>query len=115
MLSADQLLAAAAASGHRQMVTVNQKDLIDKMLARYSSDFVVARELIQNGDDAGATLVKVSFQTIKKKSKPTVVTEICISNNGRVFQDCDWNRVSRIAEGNPDVDTVGMFGVGFYS
>ena len=115
MLSADKLLAAAAASGRRQMVTVNQKDLIDKMLARYSSDYVVARELIQNGDDAGATSVKISFQTIQKKSKPAVVTEICISNNGRVFRDCDWNRVSRIAEGNPDVDTVGMFGVGFYS
>ena len=29
--------------------------LIDKMLSRYSSDFVVYRELIQNSDDAQST------------------------------------------------------------
>jgi hypothetical protein len=33
-------------------VEVNQRILIDKMLARYSSNFVVYRELIQNSDDA---------------------------------------------------------------
>ncbi|CAF1063458.1 unnamed protein product [Didymodactylos carnosus] len=41
--------------GVEDRVEVNQRMLIDKMLARYSSDFVVYRELIQNSDDAQAT------------------------------------------------------------
>lgn len=36
-------------------VEVNQRMLIDKMLARYSSEFVIYRELIQNSDDAQST------------------------------------------------------------
>ncbi|UJR29713.1 hypothetical protein I4U23_017262 [Adineta vaga] len=42
--------------GVEDRVEVNQRMLIDKMLSRYSSDFVVLRELIQNSDDAESTL-----------------------------------------------------------
>ena len=44
-----------------------------------------------------------------------IVHELSISNNGKVFTDDDWVRLSTIASGNPDPDKVGMFGVGFYS
>ena len=36
------------------VVGVNQRALIDKMLARYSTDFGPLRELLQNADDAGS-------------------------------------------------------------
>lgn len=38
--------------GVEDRVEVNQRMLIDKMLSRYSSEFVIYRELIQNSDDA---------------------------------------------------------------
>ena len=46
-------------SGDSSKVTVNQKALIDKILARYSADFTVFRELIQNSDDAGIYFMSV--------------------------------------------------------
>ena len=60
-MSADALREAALKSGHRGAVEVNQRDLIDKMLARYSSDFVVGRELLQNAADARATQVSLTL------------------------------------------------------
>lgn len=56
--SSDTLWESVVNEGIENRVEVNQRMLIDKMLARYSSDFVVYRELIQNSDDAEAT----SFQ-----------------------------------------------------
>ncbi|KAI3659144.1 hypothetical protein MP638_006834 [Amoeboaphelidium occidentale] len=94
-----------------ERVEVNQRHLIDKILARYSSQFTVFRELIQNANDAGATHVDVSFNG----QSSSEISEIVVRNNGRVFSDEDWNRLRKIAEGNPDVDKIGFFGVGFYS
>ncbi|UJR34614.1 hypothetical protein I4U23_027391 [Adineta vaga] len=53
--SADTIRATVQNGGKKAVVRVNIRNLIDKMLARYSSEFVVCRELIQNADDAGAT------------------------------------------------------------
>lgn len=36
-------------------------------------------------------------------------------NNGLPFQEQDWARLRKIAEGNPDVSKVGAFGVGAYT
>jgi hypothetical protein len=38
-----------------------------------------------------------------------------VSNNGVLFRGEDWTRLKRIAEGNPDAEKIGAFGVGFYS
>jgi hypothetical protein len=38
-----------------------------------------------------------------------------VSNNGVPFRGEDWARLKRIAEGNPDAEKIGAFGVGFYS
>jgi hypothetical protein len=51
------------ASGHDESVEVNQRALIDKILARYSGEFTVFRELLQNSDDAQATAVEIHFET----------------------------------------------------
>eukprot|EP00667_Euglena_gracilis_P000631 EG_transcript_631 len=92
-------------------VTVNQRQLVDKLLARYSAKFGgVLRELIQNADDAAA----ISLDVALRRDRGAVVGMI-VSNDGRPFSDADWARLTRIAEGNPAESTVGMFGVGFYS
>ena len=102
--------------GVQSQVQVNQRALIDKMLAKYAGDYSTFRELIQNADDAESTKVNINFTTNKfKNGILSNINEIQLSNNGRKFTENDWNRVSKIAEGNPDEQTVGMFGVGFYS
>ncbi|KAG1902668.1 uncharacterized protein F5891DRAFT_146977 [Suillus fuscotomentosus] len=42
---------------------VNQRALVDKVLARYPEEFTVFRELLQNADDARAKKVLLEFQT----------------------------------------------------
>jgi hypothetical protein len=44
-------------------VEVNQRALIDKVLARYSGEFTVFRELLQNSDDAQSKAVEIRFET----------------------------------------------------
>ncbi|PKY40926.1 hypothetical protein RhiirA4_454398 [Rhizophagus irregularis] len=91
-------------------VQVNQRDLIDKILARYSCKFVIYRELMQNSDDAESSSVKIIFETNGNK-----ITRILFKNNGFAFRPEDWDRLVKIAEGNPDEQKIGAFGVGFYS
>ncbi|CAF1674332.1 unnamed protein product, partial [Adineta ricciae] len=59
--------------GIEDRVEVNQRMLIDKMLARYSSDFVVLRELIQNSDDAQST--SFTLQIFCEKTNCQIVDE----------------------------------------
>jgi len=95
-------------------VTVNTRALIDKILARYSSEFTLFRELVQNADDAGASTVTIAFL-----SQPTregaMLTQVTVSNNGAPFNAADWQRIVSIADGNPDETKIGFFGVGFFS
>ncbi|CAF1417698.1 unnamed protein product [Adineta steineri] len=120
--SSDALRLKALQSGFESRVEVNQRMLIDKMLARYSSDFVVCRELIQNSDDAKATSFHFEItcnddlsSSCEKDFHNKTITEIRAINNGLVFNETDWKRVAAIAEGNTNVESVGQFGVGFFS
>ncbi|RKP11940.1 histidine kinase-like ATPase [Piptocephalis cylindrospora] len=114
-----------ATTGTEEKVEVNQRHLIDKILARYSAEFTVFRELLQNANDAGKngsyinypSFVEVIFQGIKQGvlfGKDKCQT-IIVRNNGRPFRQEDWLRLRKIAEGNPDEQKIGFFGVGFYS
>ncbi|CAA7259259.1 unnamed protein product [Cyclocybe aegerita] len=128
------------ATGHDETVEVNQRALIDKVLARYSGEFTVFRELLQNSDDAQSKAVEIRFETQsfldrKKQVLPegipgdvqtrpdaplpnlrtTHVHQWTFRNDGNLFRDEDWNRLKKIAEGNPDEEKIGAFGVGFYS
>ncbi|ETN40260.1 uncharacterized protein HMPREF1541_04536 [Cyphellophora europaea CBS 101466] len=115
-----------------EAVTVNTRALIDKVLARYSGEWTVLRELLQNAADATATKVTVKFETIPSAAVPLpqeqspsnilkhtvqhhTLKRLVVSNNGQVFNEKDWSRLKRIAEGNPDETKIGAFGVGFYS
>ncbi|KAI8324847.1 hypothetical protein GQ54DRAFT_295847 [Martensiomyces pterosporus] len=46
-----------------ERVEVNQRHLIDKILARYSTEYTFHRELLQNANDAGASTVEIVFHT----------------------------------------------------
>ncbi|KAK4050523.1 hypothetical protein OIO90_005106 [Microbotryomycetes sp. JL221] len=140
MASAHQLWT----QGQDEAVTVNQRALIDKVLARYSGNFTVFRELLQNADDASATTVEVHFRSqatatgssataTSGKSddttsnlpvhdrdalpalKTTKLQSIMCRNDGYVFREEDWKRLRTIAEGQPDENKIGAFGVGFFS
>lgn len=73
---------------------------------RYSAEFTVYRELIQNANDAGASEVQIEFKTIKLSSGRSVIQSMIFRNNGRSFTDDDWRRLKKIAEGNPDEQKV---------
>jgi hypothetical protein len=115
-----------------EAVTVNTRALIDKVLARYSGEWTTLRELIQNAADAQATKVTIRFETNPSASVPlpqsqdqsehikhvllhNTLKTLMVSNNGDAFAETDWQRLKRIAEGNPDETKIGAFGVGFYS
>ncbi|KAG0163756.1 hypothetical protein DFQ28_010199 [Apophysomyces sp. BC1034] len=108
--------------GKEEQVEVNQRHLIDKILARYSAEYVLYRELMQNSDDATSTAVQINFHSVSPSSdlsKPPNLSAKCdkitFRNNGIPFRPEDWSRLKRIAEGNPDEQKIGAFGVGFYS
>ncbi|CAO3616217.1 unnamed protein product [Cunninghamella blakesleeana] len=108
--------------GREEKVEVNQRHLIDKILARYSAEYVLYRELMQNADDALSTKIEIHFHSnsaLEGSSKlPNLAAKcdkITFKNNGMAFRPEDWQRLKRIAEGNPDEQKIGAFGVGFYS
>ncbi|MCJ1401375.1 hypothetical protein MMC11_004587 [Xylographa trunciseda] len=123
---------AMVSSLDEEAVTVNTRALIDKVLARYSGEWTVLRELLQNAADASASKVIIKFETLPSSTVPVPQTSdpstilkhtilhhslkrLLVSNNGKAFGPNDWQRLKRIAEGNPDETKIGAFGVGFYS
>ncbi|EGE83651.1 HATPase_c domain-containing protein [Blastomyces dermatitidis ATCC 18188] len=127
------LKARTLGSGNdEEAVTVNTRALIDKVLARYSGEWTVLRELLQNAADACASNVTIKFETLPSTSVPAptepdpsaslkhvishhTLKRLILTNNGTPFSPNDWARLKRIAEGNPDETKIGAFGVGFYS
>jgi HSP90 family molecular chaperone len=98
------------ADGQDSEVTVNTRALIDKVLARYSSEHTTLRELIQNASDAGASTVVIKFETDPSLEVPTpqgseksillkhiiqqhTLKRLIVSNNGQPFTAADWSRV----------------------
>ncbi|KAH7886449.1 hypothetical protein F5I97DRAFT_2029040 [Phlebopus sp. FC_14] len=114
--------ACEASSGPIQ-VKVNQRALVDKVLSRYPEEFTVFRELLQNADDARAETVEIEFQTKDyaphSYGEPDLnaakIFKWIVRNDGDAFGPNDWERLTKIADGNPDVQKIGAFGVGFFS
>ncbi|CAG8539361.1 9116_t:CDS:10 [Paraglomus occultum] len=121
-MSLEDLRRRVLAKNTGKKVEVNQRALIDKILARYCTNFVVYRELLQNADDAKASRIEINFRTevvgqIKERpsNSSNEYNVIEFKNNGSPFSEKDWDRLKKIAEGNPDEQKIGAFGVGFYS
>ena len=85
------------------------------MLARYSGEFTVFRELLQNSDDAASERVEIHFMTkdfqpstarggsdgeLGKASLPDlnrlIFDKWAFKNDGMVFREEDWNRLKKI-------------------
>ncbi|KAF8472133.1 hypothetical protein BDZ91DRAFT_491432 [Kalaharituber pfeilii] len=114
-----------------EAVTVNTRALIDKVLARYSGEHTTLRELLQNAADANASTVEIRYQSQPEHTGLTAAAgttvedpkdilklkmrRMLVKNDGHAFREEDWQRLKRIAEGNPDETKIGAFGVGFYS
>jgi hypothetical protein len=92
---------------------VSLQALIDKILARYSGDFTIYRELLQNADDARAGHVELHFNAVARSSalldggrlpdlSKQLIGNVTVRNDGIVFREEDWSRLRKIAEGNPD-------------
>lgn len=64
-------------------VEVNQRALIDKILARYATASAVYRELLQNSNDAGASKAEILFTT---QSDGGTVAQVVYRNNGMPFR-----------------------------
>lgn len=111
----DSIRSAILSEGSDSRVEVNQRALIDKILARYASANAVYRELLQNSNDAEATTAQILFTTAPTPNGTSFVTQVVYRNNGLPFRYQDWSRLRKIAEGNPDVSKVGAFGVGAYT
>ncbi|KAG4304888.1 hypothetical protein PORY_001563 [Pneumocystis oryctolagi] len=109
-------------TGFESSVTVNQWE-IDKILSRYASEHTLFRELLQNSDDACSQSAEIRYETLSEPLGRDNLTEmgrrlcrrLVFKNDGVLFGEADWQRISRIAEGNPDEEKIGAFGVGFYS
>lgn len=97
--------------------------MIDKILARYkpqwyfpnnfcprySAEFTIYREVLQNANDAGANTVEIVFESdtsSKETAEGNNIASVCLRNNGRPFNADDWGRLKKIAEGNPDEQKV---------
>ncbi|KAH0831364.1 hypothetical protein J3R83DRAFT_14027 [Lanmaoa asiatica] len=114
---------AIQVAGQVQEVEVDQRALVN-ILSRYPGAFDVLRELIQNADDAEAGSIELYFQTGEAEESPRAsefdvsqvnVYKWIIKNDGKAFEEKDWKRLGKIADGNDNSTKVGAFGVGFYS
>ena len=80
--------------------------------------------MIQNADDAGATVVQFYVDCRQHGSRGLVKPELAayqgpalISANDAVFSDRDWKRIQSLQESIKANDPfkVGRFGIGFHS
>ena len=87
-------------------LTVNTLDSIRSNIAAYAGGPAIARELIQNADDAGATAIEFCFLDNK-----------LIVKNDSVFKENDFDAIVRIGSGSKraDQESTGTWGTGFLS
>ena len=68
--------------------------------------------LFSNKDDAKSSNVQIIFETANPSTDKHLkdkIVRILFKNNGFAFRSEDWNRLKKIAEGNPDEQKVNLF------
>ncbi|KAG8915696.1 hypothetical protein FRC02_004386, partial [Tulasnella sp. 418] len=63
--------------------------------------------------NTGTTTSETATPFPDLKTQPFV--QWVFQHDGIPFKNADWDRLRKIAEGNPDEEKIGAFGVGFYS
>lgn len=90
-----------------------------RLCSTFRGEHTVFRELAQNADDALANSIEIRFDTEREVPLGSLRTEpiqrITLKNDGIVFREEDWRRLKTIADGQPNEESIGAFGVGFYS
>jgi hypothetical protein len=87
-------------------LTVDTLDSIRSAIAAYAGGPAIARELIQNADDARAGWLEFFF-----------LPDQLIVRNGSIFSDKDFNAICKIGSGSKraDQEAIGTWGTGFLS
>ncbi|EPQ50142.1 hypothetical protein GLOTRDRAFT_97205, partial [Gloeophyllum trabeum ATCC 11539] len=94
-------------TGRDETVEVNQRALIDKVLARYSGEFTVFRELLQNSDDAGSSAVEIHFETRAYAEKTKAAASSSSSPaDAEPSEGDESTRTDKAREDLPDLKTV---------
>ncbi|MBW0477365.1 hypothetical protein O181_017080, partial [Austropuccinia psidii MF-1] len=97
-----------------EAVEVNQRALIDKVLARYSGENTIFRELLQNADDASANSVQIKFLSSATSNNSNISTtnqpnsnvlqtnssQVTSSSSPQLLPDLKTQKIHRIIVSN---------------
>ncbi|KAL4232550.1 hypothetical protein ACF0H5_007241 [Mactra antiquata] len=109
--------------GQEEPLTRRLRNLLDN---DYVDGFSVAKELVQNADDAGAKCLKIMYDDRENNDLRTQLLcenmaelqgpAIWVYNDAR-FTDTDFKNITKISGGTKksDSSTIGRFGLGFCS
>lgn len=86
--------------------SISKVNFIRQALAGYGGDTAIASEMIQNADDAQASLISFHF-----------TEQALIVRNDSVFTEKDFDSITEIAKGEkaPETGKIGTWGTGFLS
>lgn len=97
---------------------------LNTLLEEYTDGFAIPKELIQNADDAGATVVKFLYDERRNQDAMTCLIDegmrecqgpaLWVYNNS-VFSDEDFENITKLngATKESQTDKIGRFGLGF--
>ena len=97
---------------------------ISRLLEDYTDGFAVAKELIQNADDAGATDVSFLYDERTNEDALTCLIDSGMAEcqgpalwvfNDAEFRDEDFQNITKLSGGSKELhtDKIGKFGLGF--
>ena len=94
------------------------------LLQEYTDGFAVPKELVQNADDAGATIVKILYDERRNLDARTCLIDDGMAEcqgpalwayNNATFTDADFENITKLngATKALQTDKIGRFGLGF--